>query len=631
VTLIKKAHQIDSSNEEVATQCRELEYKLSEKSVEDKIKLLSLSNDNVLQGNVIGESKSSTSTTTSSSISNQLTMINDIINTLRNEDIQYGTLTDKNATKYLKYLNSIIDIFRSDSDEATYRVYFRTCGGLLAVIEYFNIMFNILYTNDLTSNSNNNDSDHQSSLSNSVIYDKHIEIFEKIIHIMASGTRLQRSSKMLIHEHTIVNKIYAILRKGLSSKHVTEGIIGACFHMLMESMDDMCSKLRSDVFKNIELITDIATVLYEVHTKDMVNETIESTIIAACTLIKDITQSTEGKKIIGVNCSQAVRIMGTILGDLVVKKSKKYLLQINALLECLLVLSQLVPLRLSYSYPLVTTSKDNNNSSTIKTILTTISKYNNVSDEICSMCLATLMNITVQDSNISDNDMRIIRFNIFNEKGFDICMSIIQRDNRDIECSVISRAIGLLTRLTTVPDVQNELRKCDIYESLCKRFQASASSNSSTSWITEERSHLVRLIASIENPSAECRNAALKYDFVPSLLSLFPMPRQELGQITPTSVVLPPFVSASPILLGNAARCLIGVADIQQHANILFTEKKYYGVEKLINAMASCSDMRVRKNIAIILAKGCRIPEVRERVEYYRGMQIIVELQKSLL
>jgi hypothetical protein len=45
--------------------------------------------------------------------------------------------------------------------------------------------------------------------------------------------------------------------------------------------------------------------------------------------------------------------------------------------------------------------------------------------------------------------------------------------------------------------------------------------------------------------------------------------------------------------------------------------------------MATCSDIRVRKNIAILLAKGCKVEGMRERLTYFRGMEMIVELQSK--
>lgn len=47
--------------------------------------------------------------------------------------------------------------------------------------------------------------------------------------------------------------------------------------------------------------------------------------------------------------------------------------------------------------------------------------------------------------------------------------------------------------------------------------------------------------------------------------------------------------------------------------------------------MATCSDIRVRKNIAILLAKGCRKEEIKKKIEFFRGIEMIVQLQKQLI
>jgi len=46
------------------------------------------------------------------------------------------------------------------------------------------------------------------------------------------------------------------------------------------------------------------------------------------------------------------------------------------------------------------------------------------------------------------------------------------------------------------------------------------------------------------------------------------------------------------------------LADKEPFNHDLYVNKANYGIEKLICTMASCPDMRVRKNIAILLAKG---------------------------
>ena len=84
-----------------------------------------------------------------------------------------------------------------------------------------------------------------------------------------------------------------------------------------------------------------------------------------------------------------------------------------------------------------------------------------------------------------------------------------------------------------------------------------------------------------------------------------------------------------PLLLGNAARCLLCFADDPDYADLLYCKNNFHGIERLICTMATCSDIRVRKNIAIILAKGCKFPGTKERLVYFRGMEMIIELQNK--
>ena len=192
---------------------------------------------------------------------------------------------------------------------------------------------------------------------------------------------------------------------------------------------------------------------------------------------------------------------------------------------------------------------------------------------------------------------------------------------------------------------------------------------------SEEQSHLIRTLASLTKPSPNTLKIAYEEKLVYSLLFLFPCPREELGEITPKSVILTPKRPSPAILLGNAARCLLPFGDdlgghlggngsllydIRSVARLFETVPingmpcssggaasnqstaagvvdptptgpvRVHSIERLICAMATCSDIRVRRNISIILAKGCKVPGVRDHVELFRGMQIMVELQKLL-
>lgn len=228
------------------------------------------------------------------------------------------------------------------------------------------------------------------------------------------------------------------------------------------------------------------------------------------------------------------------------------------------------------------------------------------------------------------------------------------------DSACLSRSAGLLSRLASLEEAQAQLREPETYRVLCRelsncRSGASAPSSKPSAaggsgaegaeeaeagkWRAEQRSHLIRALAAVA-PSAACRAVALEEGLVASVLAAFPQPRRELGEVTPSSVILPPLEVTSGVagaagmalLLGNAARCLLPYADDAPHATILFggQGEGLLGVEKLVCAMATCSDMRVRRNIAILLAKGCRLPGVREKVQHFRGLQMIVELQDKL-
>ena len=200
--------------------------------------------------------------------------------------------------------------------------------------------------------------------------------------------------------------------------------------------------------------------------------------------------------------------------------------------------------------------------------------------------------------------------------------------------------------------------------------------------LLEEQSHLIRILAAVK-PCNHCLQIAMEERLPHTLLFLFPDPREELGEITPNSVILTPKRPGGTILLGNAARCLMPLADdtgrnatllydihgISNPHNvyvpvtvssalpasltytltgerttvtnsqgreqmILVTYKTaptaVHTIERLVCAMATCSDIRVRRNISILLAKGRDVCGVRDHMTKFRGMQIMLELQKQL-
>jgi len=283
--------------------------------------------------------------------------------------------------------------------------------------------------------------------------------------------------------------------------------------------------------------------------------------------------------------------------------------------------------------------------------------------EFKSSCLAILMNACLD----TDDSVRIA---VVESGGVAQCMGVLRmtEDQRasaaaNSNYSILSRSAGLLSRLTGLASVQEKLKDPDCYQLLCSnlkrlgtRLQVGGTSNVSGSsdslysnskhqkeqkqaqqsdeeikkYDADEQSHLIRIIASLNPLPGDCCLRGMQEGVLESILAAFPAPRTELEKVTPTSVILPPHNSAPPLLIGNAARCLMPYADDPATAEILYCDKKLCAVEKLICSMATCSDIRIRRNISILLAKGCRVPGVRDRIEHLRGMQMIVELQNQL-
>ena len=93
-------------------------------------------------------------------------------------------------------------------------------------------------------------------------------------------------------------------------------------------------------------------------------------------------------------------------------------------------------------------------------------------------------------------------------------------------------------------------------------------------YINDEQSHLIRSLASLTKISDNCLKIAFEEKLVHSLLFLFPDPKDEIGEITPRSVILIPKYPAPAILLGNAARCLMIFADdVGRNDKLLFDVK----------------------------------------------------------
>ncbi len=248
-----------------------------------------------------------------------------------------------------------------------------------------------------------------------------------------------------------------------------------------------------------------------------------------------------------------------------------------------------------------------------------------------STALAVLMNASLDSTGA-------VRKEIVNAGGAESALSglsaVAGADVSALDEAMItmrSRQLGLLSRIAPIAEIQDQLYAPTTYRQVMRAIKIFSGVGSGGPGVPDLLGHLIRLMASLSQPPKALHPIAKEEGVVEALLHIFPQPRTELGKITPESVILAPKEPGSALLLGNAARCLMPLAeDLEGCAKVLYQDRSLAGVEKLVCAMATCSDIRVRRNISIILAKGCRLPDVRRLVTDFRGMQMMIELNKQL-
>lgn len=341
-------------------------------------------------------------------------------------------------------------------------------------------------------------------------------------------------------------------------------------------------------------------------------------------------------------------------------------------IESLLGFSQYEQFRDFFAIPLPAFSNGDDKNSSNKSTATTISMILKVMSSsafkdnltFSSNCLACLMNATLElGGGATGSGLTIsVKEEVIRAGGIDMLLAAVQLSDVDRAKiiaagggNLLSRKAGLLSRLAPLESVQKLFLKEKPYRAICRRLAPPSANITTTSVVDEddakaaldERSHYIRAMASIGTATItalskggscigiiEVTKIALEENLISSLLAVFPRPKDDCGVFTPQTVTLMPAEPVSPLLIGNAARCLMTFADISSCSEQLYGSNKKYqaliGVEKLICAMATCVDMRVRKNIAILLAKGCRVPGVREKITELRGMQMMIELQDKL-
>lgn len=478
----------------------------------------------------------------------------------------------------------------------------------------------------------------------------------------------QRSSKLQVLESQLIFSVKNLLK--VCSISNTPLLTSMLKFLSCCCCDDTCIKTQQAIFSDKNIILQLAMILGNSATllKDDVNTTSTLEVMQLIVSIfkimvfepevggKNISRLRENnifKKMDDTGLACLVCSLGSTThetqkwlekGKSVTSEEKQTMIGLEIpLMEILLGFSQVESMRKHFTIPIPTDDKQGKSDFPINTITVVLNaiKGMNQSEEIVSNGLAVLMNALISDDSNGSIDVRIL---VADAGGLEIAgkslhlnheerLSLL-REKGEIMGQIWSRRAGLLSRLCacTEKNVQNFMKNPRNYRMFCRRVKMEDVGENTGAWQSMEISHFVRILASIAQPTKELLKIGFEENVCSALLGLFPSPREDCGVITEKTVVLMPATIASPLLLGNAARCLMPYADDPTTAVTIYEDPtgELRGIEKLICAMATCTDMRIRKNIAILLAKGCRNASVKEKVTRMRGLQMIVELQDKL-
>ena len=450
----------------------------------------------------------------------------------------------------------------------------------------------------------------------------------------------QRASKLVVLENKLISTLKPLLR-GSPDLNIIKSVINFIFTCCK---DDTCLKTRSAVFADNVIISSIASLLGDLSQSKLHHEKYES-IDQKESVLSILTNSVQIVKVMAFadplltktsltpDNKFIVCALATVLHYFFVLSTKSKVSsfsdEMSEIVESLLGLSQHEALRLGFAikFPL----DEKTSISSIDSILQYCKSLSNQSPVAVSNCLAVLLNATVAiDANTNSMHQQIV-----DGGGLMIALEVLHlSDMERRKCTgvLLSRKASLMSRIAGVKEAKASLLEEDNYRMLCRRISKSKANDGENceKWELDERNSYVKTLASLPVSSQKYMTVGKEEDVITALLQIFPMPKTDCGVVTPETVTLMPQKIQSPIILGNAARCIMPYCDEPEVAYKTLSKNELLGIEKFICAMATCQDIRVRKNIAILLAKLSRSTEAREKITKFRGMQMIVQLQNQL-
>ena len=468
-------------------------------------------------------------------------------------------------------INVVLPLLQSDE---LLQIYARTSGMLEALLQ-LTVALCSVYTRT-------------TSTANTTISSTLLACLQLIAHTIYN----QRSAVLLLLEHKLLPALKPIQ---LAAQSANLPLTHAISHIYYNAcLNNIASKVRTIILNDKEIIQNsielVNSISYRINSENTAITTIEFNILILNTKILHFIVFNEEKErnnsilvqlsnivvlkfISSLTCalhmalyytkqsSTTTATTATATSSVTTATTTAVLLSPSEYLELVIEVavgsSQYEALRGLFAQKLPVSENPVNRSSYSASLchilLNTLDTYSYLSINI----IAILMNICLENTNIIKKEI------LSHQKGLDLATAQLKytpKQRQDEDPMLLVRKAGLLARLVSEKPVQDYLFKVDNYKLLCQRILLTPVEGEGDAQLNkclyDECTHYIRILASLTLPSAA--SAAEPYIRIGSecgvpgaLLQVFPMPRRDGGEVTPTSVTLMPAELPPALLIGK--------------------------------------------------------------------------------
>ena len=466
-------------------------------------------------------------------------------------------------------INAVLPLLLSDE---LLQIYARTSGMLEALLQ-LTVALCSVYTST-------------TSTANTTISSTLLSCLQLIAHIIHN----QRSAILLLLEYKLLPALKPIQ---LAAQSANLPLIHAISHIYYNScLNNIASKVRTIILNDKEIIQNsielVNSISYRINSENTAITTIEFNILILNTKLLHFIVFNEEKErnnsilvqlsnmvllkfISCLTCAlhmalyytkqSSTATTATATSSVTTATTTAVLLSPSEYLELVIEVavgsSQYEALRGLFAQKLPVSENPVNRSSysasLCRILLNTLDTYSYLSINI----IAILMNICLENTNIIKKEI------LSHQKGLDLATAQLKytpKQRQDEDPMLLVRKAGLLARLVSEKPVQDYLFKVDNYKLLCQRILLTTADGEGDAQLNkclyDECTHYIRILASLILPSAA--SAAEPYIRIGSecgvpgaLLQVFPTPRRDGGEVTPTSVTLMPAELPPALLIGK--------------------------------------------------------------------------------